>query len=89
MDQLIESGLIRDEGLKQTDALSPSRRMHALGTLDHWPEYLMEAGEVGLYTMLCAAEVFLRVRGGVIPYCAKLHYANNKRCIFPHAQQIN
>jgi len=36
--------------------------------------------------MLCAAEVFLRVRGGVIPYCAKLHHANNKRCIFPHAQ---
>ena len=35
--------------------------------------------------MLCAAEVFLRVRG-VIPYCAKLHHANNKRCIFQHAQ---
>jgi len=39
--------------------------------------------------MLCAAEVFLRVRGGVIPYCAKLHHANNKRCIFPRAQQMN
>lgn len=36
--------------------------------------------------MLAAAEVFLRVRGGVAPYCAKLHHANNKRCIFRHGQ---
>lgn len=35
--------------------------------------------------MLCAAEVFLRVRGGLAPYCAKLHHANGKRCIFRHA----
>ena len=32
--------------------------------------------------MLVAAEVFLR--GGFHPYCAKLHHANNKRCIFRH-----
>jgi aquaporin Z len=32
--------------------------------------------------MLMAAEVFLRIRGGVAPKCAKLHHANNKRCIF-------
>jgi aquaporin Z len=32
--------------------------------------------------MLGAAEVFLLVRGGVGPRCAKLHHANNKRCIF-------
>ena len=32
--------------------------------------------------MLAAAEIFLRVRGGVGPICAKLHHANNKRCIF-------
>jgi len=37
--------------------------------------------------MCCAAEVFLRVRGGAAPYCAKLHHANNKRCIFRHTQQ--
>jgi aquaporin Z len=35
--------------------------------------------------MLAAAEVFLRARGGVAPYCAKLHHANNKRCIFHHS----
>lgn len=34
--------------------------------------------------MLLAAGVFLRLRGGVGPYCAKLHHANNKRCIFRH-----
>lgn len=32
--------------------------------------------------MLMAGEVFLRVRGGASPKCAKLHHANNKRCIF-------
>lgn len=36
--------------------------------------------------MLCAAEVFLRVHGAS-PYCAKLHHANNKRCIFHHAHR--
>jgi aquaporin Z len=34
--------------------------------------------------MLAAAEVFLRARGGVGPYCAKLYHANNKHCIFRH-----
>jgi aquaporin Z len=33
--------------------------------------------------MLTAGEVFLRARGAV-PYCAKLHHANGKRCIFHH-----
>ena len=32
--------------------------------------------------MLVAAEVFLRARSGIGPYCAKLYHANNKRCIF-------
>jgi len=36
--------------------------------------------------MLTAGELFLRVRGGAAPYCAKLHYANHERCIFDHAQ---
>ena len=34
--------------------------------------------------MLLAAAVFLRLRGNLGPYCAKLHHANNKRCIFRH-----
>jgi aquaporin Z len=36
--------------------------------------------------MLAASEVFLRVRRGAAPYCAKLHHANSERCIFHHAQ---
>jgi aquaporin Z len=36
--------------------------------------------------MLAAGELFLRLRGGAAPYCAKLHHANNERCIFHHGQ---
>jgi aquaporin Z len=35
--------------------------------------------------MLAAAEVFLLVRHGKGPYCAKLHHHNDKRCIFRHS----
>jgi aquaporin Z len=35
--------------------------------------------------MLGAGELFLRVRGGGPPYCAKLHHANHEPCIFHHA----
>ena len=38
--------------------------------------------------MLAAGEVFLRVRRGTAPYCAKLHHANDKRCIFHHTTGI-
>ena len=36
--------------------------------------------------MLAAGQLFLRVRGGAPPYCAKLHHANCERCIFHHVQ---
>ena len=36
------------------------------------------------FGMLVAAEIFLLARGGVRPFCAKLHHANDKRCIFHH-----
>jgi aquaporin Z len=36
--------------------------------------------------MLAAAELFLRVRRGAGPYCAKLYHANGEPCIFRHAQ---
>ncbi len=35
--------------------------------------------------MLAAAEVFLLVRQGKGPVCAKLHHHNDKRCIFYHS----
>ena len=37
--------------------------------------------------MLVAAEVFLRAHRGIGPFCAKLHHANNKRCIFHHGYE--
>lgn len=38
--------------------------------------------------MLVAAEVFLHARRGAGPYCAKLHHANNKRCVFRHGSSM-
>ena len=37
--------------------------------------------------MLVAAELFLWVRCGSGSYCAKLHHANDKRCLFRHGTQ--
>jgi aquaporin Z len=34
--------------------------------------------------MLVGAQLFLRTHRGAAPYCAKLHHANDKRCIFHH-----
>jgi aquaporin Z len=34
--------------------------------------------------MLAAGELFLRIRRGAAPYCAKLHHTNRERCIFHH-----
>ena len=34
--------------------------------------------------MLAAAEIFLLVRHGKPPFCAKLHHDNKKGCIFRH-----
>ena len=39
------------------------------------------------FGMLFAAEVFLSVRCDIGSYCAKLHHANDKRCIFRHGTQ--
>jgi aquaporin Z len=39
------------------------------------------------FGMLVAAELFLWVRCGIGPYCAKLHHANDKRCIFCEGMQ--
>ncbi|MGC1544491.1 MAG: aquaporin [Candidatus Acidiferrales bacterium] len=38
--------------------------------------------------MLVAAMVFLRARHAAPPYCAKLHHANDERCIFHHTPQV-
>lgn len=41
------------------------------------------------FGMLVAAELFLRARRGVAPFCAKLHHTNHKRCIFLHSERTD
>lgn len=69
-------------------SMNPARSFGAAIGDRHWNAlwiYFL-APAVG---MLIAAEFWLRVRGGIGPYCAKLHHANDKRCIFRHgAQQV-
>ncbi len=66
-------------GMSMNPARSFAPALHA----NHWHALWLYflAPSLG---MLIAAEVFMRARGGVPPYCAKLHHANNKRCIFYH-----
>jgi aquaporin Z len=66
-------------------SMNPARTFGSAIHADYWHAlwiYFL-APSLG---MLAAAEVFLRLRGGVPPFCAKLHHANNKRCIFHHGQ---
>lgn len=65
-------------------SMNPARTFGSTTYAGYWNTlwiYFM-APTVG---MLAAAAVFLRVRHGAPPYCAKLDHANNKRCIFRHA----
>lgn len=64
-------------------SMNPARTFGSAFEAEYWHAVWMYfmAPTLG---MLLAAEVFLRIRGGVGPYCAKLHHANNKRCIFIH-----
>jgi aquaporin Z len=66
-------------GMSMNPARSFAPALHASYWHALWLYFL--APSLG---MLLAAEGFLRARGGVPPFCAKLHHANNKRCIFRH-----
>jgi aquaporin Z len=71
-------------GMSTNPARSFGPAVHA----DNWHTlwiYLI-APSIG---MLAAAETFLRIRRGVAPYCAKLHHANDERCIFHHTAQFS
>ena len=62
---------------------NPARTFGSALHAEYWPAlwiYFL-APTLG---MLIAGEIFLRSRSGVAPYCAKLHHANSKRCIFRH-----
>jgi aquaporin Z len=63
-------------------SMNPARSFAPALHVSHWHAlWLYFAGPI--LGMLFAAEIFLRV-GGSYPFCAKLHHANNKRCIFRH-----
>lgn len=66
-------------------SMNPARSLGSAFLASYWHALWIYfiAPTVG---MLGAAEVFLRARGGVPPYCAKLHHDNNKRCIFHHSE---
>ena len=66
-------------GMSMNPARSFASAFHALYWHSLWIYFTAPT-----FGMLIAAEVFLRVRGGVAPFCAKLHHRNNKRCIFHH-----
>jgi len=56
MNRLGDSGSISDGARGQTETLLRSRPLSALRTLGlHLPEYLMEAGELGLYMFVTCA----------------------------------
>jgi len=62
-------------------SMNPARTLGSAFSASYWNAIWIyfTAPPLG---MLAAAELFLQVRGGVPPICAKLHHANNKRCIF-------
>jgi aquaporin Z len=64
-------------------SMNPARSFGSAFHADYWRALWIYFTAPTLGT-LAAAQVFLRARRGVGPYCAKLHHANNKRCIFHH-----
>jgi len=64
---------------------NPARTLGPALHAGYWPAlWIYFAGPT--LGMLMAGEVFLGTRGGVAPYCGKLHHSNNKRCIFHHGE---
>ena len=66
--------------------MNPARTFGSALRADYWQAFwiYLIAPRLG---MLAASEVFLWARVGVGPYSAKLHHANDKRCIFHHGYQ--
>jgi aquaporin Z len=65
-------------------SMNPARTVGSAFHAHYWHALWIYFGAPTL-GMLAAAEVFLWARGGAVPYCAKLHHANNERCIFLHS----
>lgn len=67
-------------------SMNPARTFGSAFRAGYWQAFwiYLIAPTLG---MLAASEIFLWVREGEGPYCAKLHHANDKRCIFRHGHQ--
>lgn len=68
-------------------SMNPARTFGSAFRAGYWQAFwiYLIAPTLG---MLAASEIFLWVREGIGPYCAKLHHANDKRCIFRHGYQV-
>jgi len=62
-------------------SMNPARSFASALPARHWAD-LWIYFTAPLLGMLAAAEVYLRVRGNSRIACAKLHHANDRRCIF-------
>ena len=64
-------------------SMNPARTLGSAFAASYWHAlwvYFL-APSLGMFV---GAELFLRVRHGIGPFCAKLDHANDKRCIFQH-----
>jgi aquaporin Z len=67
-------------------SMNPARTFGSAFRAGYWQAFwiYLIAPTLG---MLAGSELFLWARAGIGPYCAKLHHANDKRCIFHHGYQ--
>ena len=65
-------------------SMNPARTFGSAFRAGYWQAFwiYLIAPTLG---MLAGAEIVLRARRGIGPYCAKLHHDNDKRCIFQHS----
>jgi len=64
-------------------SMNPARTFGSAFRADYWQAFwiYLIAPAAGMFA---ASQLFLWARGGIGPYCAKLHHENDKRCIFQH-----
>lgn len=62
-------------------SMNPARTMASALYAGRWDSFWLYVA-APLLGMLAAAELHLRVKGATGTWCAKLHHANSRRCIF-------
>jgi aquaporin Z len=69
-------------------SMNPARTLGSAFHADYW-HALWIYFVAPILGMMTSAEFFLRTRGRNAIYCAKLHHANDRRCIFHHASAMD